>query len=257
MGLASSQARLLSLTARKSDLEYRAQNISQRKISLAMQTEQLAQVYNDALSNKIMKFQFSDIDNPEVQKVTLSFDNLTSSDSMSAGNFLVKTASGKVVCLDNENKSSLAVKMAKVDNHKNENESDEEYQKRIMNIVSNDERYSDDKFEAMPALSNAEYFQDCLKQGSLFIWKMDDKGTEFKSTDLHNISSIYDEYDTSDDDAANSEYTAKTTFFSNQDKKLDLELNQIETQHKAIETELESVKKVVKDNIEDTYKIFA
>ena len=52
MGLASSQARMLLLTARKSDLEYRAQAISQRKINLAMQTEQLANDYSNAIDRK-------------------------------------------------------------------------------------------------------------------------------------------------------------------------------------------------------------
>ena len=51
MGLALSQARMLLLTARKSDLEYRAQAISQRKINLAMQTEQLANDYSNAMQN--------------------------------------------------------------------------------------------------------------------------------------------------------------------------------------------------------------
>ena len=46
MGLASSQARLLMLTARKSDLEYRAQTISQQKINIARQQTQLATEYN-------------------------------------------------------------------------------------------------------------------------------------------------------------------------------------------------------------------
>ena len=42
MGLAASQARLLLLTARKSDLEYRAQQITNAEMILAMQTETVA-----------------------------------------------------------------------------------------------------------------------------------------------------------------------------------------------------------------------
>ena len=49
MGLASSQARMLLLTARKSDLEYRAQMISQRKMNLALETERLATDYSRAI----------------------------------------------------------------------------------------------------------------------------------------------------------------------------------------------------------------
>lgn len=43
MGLAASQARLLSLTARKSDLEYTGQHISERRIQIASQIQDLYQ----------------------------------------------------------------------------------------------------------------------------------------------------------------------------------------------------------------------
>ena len=46
MGLAASQARALLLVARKSDIEYRMQCLTQRKMVLAMQTEQIARDYS-------------------------------------------------------------------------------------------------------------------------------------------------------------------------------------------------------------------
>lgn len=52
MGLAASQARLLMLTARKSDLELRAQQLTNTDMILAMQTEQIAKKYSNKLSNK-------------------------------------------------------------------------------------------------------------------------------------------------------------------------------------------------------------
>jgi hypothetical protein len=54
MGLAASQARLLLSYARKSDLEYRVQIISQRRMLLSYTTEKLANEYGDALSNRKM-----------------------------------------------------------------------------------------------------------------------------------------------------------------------------------------------------------
>ena len=51
MGMAASQARLLTLTARKSDLEYRAQQITNSEMILAMQTEVAAKEYSNAMSN--------------------------------------------------------------------------------------------------------------------------------------------------------------------------------------------------------------
>ena len=43
----------------------------------------------------------------------------------------------------------------------------------------------------------------------------------------------------------------------NQDKKLELELNNIETQRSAVTTEVESVQKVIDDNVDSTFKTFA
>lgn len=49
MGMAASQARLLSLTSRLHDVEYKAQNIEQQKIALATQEDTAYQEYCDAL----------------------------------------------------------------------------------------------------------------------------------------------------------------------------------------------------------------
>lgn len=52
MGMAASQARLLTLTSRLHDVEYKAQNIESQKIALATQKDELYQNYCDALDAK-------------------------------------------------------------------------------------------------------------------------------------------------------------------------------------------------------------
>ena len=49
MGMAASQARLLTITARLHDVEYQAQSIQNAKISLATQQDDVYQKYLDAL----------------------------------------------------------------------------------------------------------------------------------------------------------------------------------------------------------------
>ena len=56
MGLASSQARLLLLTAQKSDLEYRAQMINQRKLALSTKTQDLSDRFSRAMNDRKMTF---------------------------------------------------------------------------------------------------------------------------------------------------------------------------------------------------------
>ncbi len=50
MGMSASQARLLSITARINDIEYKSQNISNTKIRLADESEQAATDYTKALN---------------------------------------------------------------------------------------------------------------------------------------------------------------------------------------------------------------
>ena len=49
MGMAASQARLLTITARMHDVEYKAQSIQNAKIQLSTQSDQVYQEYLEAL----------------------------------------------------------------------------------------------------------------------------------------------------------------------------------------------------------------
>lgn len=62
MGMAASQARLLTLTSRLHDVEYKAQNIEIQKIALATQKDELYQNYCDALDAKKIQVAFNNGD---------------------------------------------------------------------------------------------------------------------------------------------------------------------------------------------------
>ena len=70
-------------------------------------------------------------------------------------------------------------------------------------------------------------------------------------------SNINDEWYTENDDKAKAKYDRLQKQIQNQDKKLELELDNIETQRSAVTTEIDSVKKVIDDNIEGSFKTFA
>lgn len=59
MGLAASQAKLLSITARMHDTEFQAQDIMQKKVDLATQKDELAKELEKAYDAKILKVQVS------------------------------------------------------------------------------------------------------------------------------------------------------------------------------------------------------
>ena len=54
MGISSNQARFLTLTSRQIDLEYRVQQICQRRLRLASELERVASEYNNKISNRSM-----------------------------------------------------------------------------------------------------------------------------------------------------------------------------------------------------------
>ena len=56
MGLSSSQARLLNLTARMHDIEYKAQNLEAQKLQMANESTQVYQEYENALNKQKVQF---------------------------------------------------------------------------------------------------------------------------------------------------------------------------------------------------------
>ena len=56
MGLSASQARLLNLTARMHDIEYKAQNLESQKLQMANESTQVYQEYENALNKQKIQF---------------------------------------------------------------------------------------------------------------------------------------------------------------------------------------------------------
>ena len=198
MGLAASQARLLLLTARKSDLELRAQQITNTEMILAMQTEKIAQEYSNKISNKVTMMQTSTDMNDATynQSVIMTYEEL-----IKAG-YTLQYANGDAY--DNEGNSTA-------------------------------------------------WLQDQIQKGDIIILS----ATTGKEVGITCSSNFYQTYYTEDDDAATAEYESKMAQIQTKEKKLQIDLNQIENQQKACDTEIDSVKKVIEKNIERTFKTFA
>lgn len=107
---------------------------------------------------------------------------------------------------------------------------------------------------------DADYLETKLRSGEWFLEKhnptvSDGKG-DWISTSWQSESAINDAADKSDDAQAEAEYTQQSTFFQKQDKVLELRMKQLDTEHAAIQTEMDSVKKVIDKNIDSSFKIF-
>lgn len=100
MGLSASQARLLSLTSRMSDLELQAQMISNAKIRLADQGKLVSQNYSDALNKQTLKVYSGVDDNGGTAYATATARNLTTYDAASPiddKQRLIKDSAGRLV----------------------------------------------------------------------------------------------------------------------------------------------------------------
>lgn len=198
MGLAASQARLLLLTARKSDLEYRAQQITNSLMILAMQTEEVAREYSLKISNQTIKYIGTDQDQTTTE-ISLTW--------LATHGYTLQKRNSK----------------------------DDDF-----TDVSSESEYTGP--EILEGYNN----------GTLRI--LDANGDEVT---LSSNNGFTQTYYTDDDRQAEAEYNEKTASIQVKEKRLQNDLTQVETQQKACDTEIDSVKKIMEKNIERTFKVFS
>ena len=58
-------------------------------------------------------------------------------------------------------------------------------------------------------------------------------------------------------DKEQADINRKTSIIQSEDKKLELKLTRLDNERKAVDTELEAVKKVIEDNIDKSFKTFS
>lgn len=212
MGLSASQARFLTLTARKSDLEYRAQQISNSRLVLSKQLEEIATEYTNAQSNR----------------------NLFTSG--------VSPTPYQQVNTTNLAQSGFQVV-----------------------VVSTGERY--DAYTP-PAGQYKKSIEDGLRDGTYILARTANPFSQqtmsivsmtglYEAVDWRTVSAVSDDEFTADDGDSETKYELKVASFNQKDKSLTLEMQSLETDHKAVESEMEAIKKVIQNNAESSFKTFA
>lgn len=289
MGLAASQARYLCLTARMSDLVFEGQQISQQRLQLTRESQEIAAKYSEAMNNTVMQ-----AITPEGGTQQLTYQILTSKDPFTGLSMRLVDENGYVVSPpktytmtasstdDNgdevtETFSSSSEFIKKYMNNLGEDEASELATKNLNELMSyyrenypdstltlsvsdntvdgiknDDERYVYDEKCLDP-----EYLQEMITSGQWTVQQpsmnKEDEWTDFSWQSSTNIQSVSD---TTDDAAAEAEYEAELARIQKRDKTLELRLEQIETEEQAVEKELESVKGIVKDNIQQSFQTF-
>ena len=294
MGLSASQARFLQLTARKSDVEYQAQQVTQERLSLAQQLTEAANDYNDAISNTKLVFSYTDSSTHEVDVTYANYKNymnqqlsgLTSSQKQM---FLVST-SGKIVVANEEDmmtiiennteyvkKSDIEAAQAAVADEDTEATAEQEELAQIdwtdyafvtktedgeeVTYYIKSQKFTEDDFVIVEDLDNVDLFQNAIKEGIYsFATFGDDEDTEdtlvAQSWSTIGNGAISEKNDETDDAQAEAEYDSISSKLELYDKKLQMTLDELETQRDAIKTEMDSVQEVMNNNIEKTFNTF-
>ena len=285
MGLSSSQGRLLMLTSRLNDIQLQEVMVSQRQGQLAFQSEKAAQVYSEAMNNhKLMIKLPSTNEDGKYTQENLTYKNMTQMGYLATnanGDLYLKKLSGEEVLAALEKKLAAAPEeekdaiKAEIDAKKAQiadaEENGEEYYEWEIPKDSNGNplvTLDGDKatvlgtttpcniIDGTEYLSNSTVMQNLLMNGMMFLHNTKNSSEGITMASLESDTEMFWVLDTSDDAAAESEYQYETASLKRKENQLDIELNQLETQHNAVIKEIESVNEVIKNNVDRTFKLF-
>lgn len=239
MGISSNQARFLTLTSRQIDLEYRVQQICQRRLRLASELERVASDYNNQISNRAM-YTFNTT-NAGISK--LSVTGIQSIKDTNGNEFKLV---GKI-----DDSTYGTVSYSKSPNQL---------------TINGGSPISVSALGLDSTAGEAEMLEAAIRSGTIYIATKEDiytqesvavGGTNYELRDWRTLSQLADELYKGDNADAETKYEKTTAEINAQDKKLQLEQTSIEVEYKAVTTEKEAVKKILDTNAQASFKYFS
>lgn len=221
MGLDASQARYLCLTARKNNLEFQIQKSTQAKMLLAQEMDTEALLWSNGMNVQHLYYSKDGSGSMTQDMERLTYSLVTRTDNGGLG-MRVKDSYGREVV------PALPDPMP-------ENKTVKDY------VVE-------------PYCGQADYFETNLKTGNWMIERFTDEG--YKNVDIDGAEFIYTGIDSGDYAVASAEYDMKVEKLQRKEKQLDMNIKQLAAERDAVDNEMDSVKKVIDKNIEETFKTF-
>ena len=267
MGMSASQARYLQLTARRSNLEFEAQQICHKRLMLAEQTEKIATSYNAKINDRHLYYDApytieTSLDENGNAKPLVSFGESSATrkrlDYYDITNSIADTT-----------QPGLGMRIINADG------------KQVVPAIpegGNPDDYVVDativarQADGQNSYENAcNYLEDKLRSGEWFLQQPeavitskvnDETGEvvneiEWNNVNYQTLTNINDILYKDNDSAAQAEYTRATEVIQKQDKMLEMRLSQLTTEQEAIKAEQEGLKKIIDDNIDKSFKTFA
>ena len=280
MGLSASQARLLSLTARMHDIEYKAQKLEAQKLQMANKSTQVYNEYEDALNEQKIQYKIIGADGSASYKDATVKNLVTDTGEAKSNYILHNIATNQMYCTaaqidaftkayggtgtDDEKAIAFAKAMG---NDLGESSS---YHTLFNEMKTCYEAHNKDKAKAFIDVAAATGDVKNQFESSTYLTNMINEGfIVLRKMTGDNITSAADEVNVATDAAlqqvsdetklkkAEAKYEADMAKINAKDKKFDTDIAALEQERNAIKTEIDTLKTVAKDNVERTFKLFS
>ena len=283
MGLSSSQARLLNLTARMHDIEYKAQNLEAQKLQMANESTQVYQEYENALNKQKVQFKQIGTDG-SANYVNASISTLLQNgyqikilsgndwyDYNSINNTTVQATNTKAQWQTYESEIT-EVTVTKLGAAKKAGETvtgvapttgtfklAEPAATGATTVKGYKQKTANATIQADLAkidFSKPEVLRNLVEAGFIVFEKPASDGT-FSEVNIATDTSLQEVSDETELKKAEAKYEADMRKIDAKDKKFDTDLAAMEQERNAIKTEMETLKTVAKDNVDRTFKLFS
>jgi len=276
MGMSSTQARLLTLTSRQTDAQFKAQQITHQKLALTRESDELSQAY------------LKELDKTKVQSVLYSSQgglaefglnqlNIQGGRSITgdyAPTEVDKTTEGPTFKIGDDEYRIVLTAAYGTGGTGFKFTSDQEVMEALnAGAIQLEKLTKGQELSDVDAYDNYSYVgggdvintptpNSWLKKNdttNYFFYDMNGRlyHAEYKSTSVGQETSLVEMEDKKYVAKAEAKYNADVRKVNDKDKKLDMQLKALETEQSALKTESETLKSLVKDNIEKTFNIFS
>ena len=238
MGLAASQARLLNLTARMHDIEYKAQNLEAQKLQMANESDQVYSEYETALN--ATKIQFKTIQNDG----SILYEDATGTRLADQG-YSFEVAYG-------ENKGQVYASLQDAVDALDLEGTFQDSTQALTNFINSG-------FIVLVKVLDKDGMRvETYADGTTVKQLQDAEATSGTyEVNVATDTGLQEVSDETDLKKAEAKYEADMRKINNKDKKFDTDLASLEAERNAIKTEIDTLKTIAKDNVDRTYKLFS
>ena len=241
MGLSSSQARLLNLTSRMHQIEYKAAKLEAEKLQMANESSRVYEDYLEALEKTKIQRKILTTDGSVTYKDITSYNDFTSSGF--ALQYNGTTYTGDAIAYQGGTKKLNATQTAG------------SFGKLLLDLGITE---LSGNFE--------DVITNIINSGQVTIVSAKDDGTFAQPTDtdynryetsVSTNTNLQEITDSSELKKAEAKYEADMKKIDMKDRKYDSDLAALDTERNAIKQEMETLKTVAKENVERTFKLFS